>query len=122
MSFTTAIKSVLSQYVGFSGRARRSEYWWWALFTALLGVVAAVLDTALGTNMDGSTTGVIGLIVELAILLPSLAVLVRRLHDTDRSGWWILIALIPIVGAIVLLVFAAQDTKPGPNRYGESPK
>ncbi|WP_406061500.1 DUF805 domain-containing protein [Micromonospora sp. NBC_00860] len=123
MSFGAAIKSVFSQYVGFSGRARRSEYWWWTLFTILVSIVAAILDSALGlTFVDGSTTGFIGLIASLALLLPSLAVAVRRLHDTDRTGWWLLIALVPFVGAIVLLVFFVLDSTPGANRFGPNPK
>jgi uncharacterized membrane protein YhaH (DUF805 family) len=124
MSFTAAIRSVLTQYIGFTGRARRSEYWWWALFTVLVGFAAAILDGVLGTTLgpDNSVTGVIGVIVNLALLLPTLAVAVRRLHDTDRSGWWLLIGLVPIVGAIVLLVFFVLDSTPGPNRFGANPK
>ncbi|MDZ5443975.1 DUF805 domain-containing protein [Micromonospora sp. 4G57] len=123
MSFTAAIRSVLTQYVGFTGRARRSEYWWFALFTVLVGLAAAILDSVLGTTLgsDGST-GVIGIIVNLALLLPALAVAMRRLHDTDRSGWWLLIGLVPIVGAIVLLVFFVLDSTPGTNRFGANPK
>lgn len=123
MSFGTAVKSVLSQYVGFAGRARRSEYWWFALFTVLVSIVASVLDNALGlTFVDGSSNGFIGLVVSLALLLPTLAVAVRRLHDTDKTGWWLLIGLVPIVGAIVLIVFFVQDGTPGANRFGPSPK
>ncbi|MEH0846156.1 DUF805 domain-containing protein [Micromonospora sp. CPCC 205711] len=123
MSFTAAIRSVLTQYVGFTGRARRSEYWWFTLFNVLVGVAAAILDSVLGTTLgsDGST-GVIGIIVSLALLLPALAVAVRRLHDTDRTGWWLLLGLVPIVGAIVLLVFFVSDSTPGTNRFGASPK
>ncbi|MFG2048276.1 DUF805 domain-containing protein [Micromonospora sp. NPDC048935] len=122
MSFGAAIKSVLSQYVGVSGRARRSEYWWFALFTLLVSIVAAILDSSLGLTFEGSSTGVIGLIASLVLLLPSLAVAVRRLHDTDRTGWWLLIALVPVVGAIVLIVFFVLEGTPGANRFGPSPK
>jgi uncharacterized membrane protein YhaH (DUF805 family) len=124
MSFTAAVRSVLSQYVGFGGRARRAEYWWFVLFSVLVGIVTSILDIALGTDFEGSVTsgGLFNLIANLALLLPSLAVAVRRLHDTDRSGWWILIALIPLIGAIVLLVFFVQDGTAGPNRFGPSPK
>ncbi|MBM0204276.1 DUF805 domain-containing protein [Micromonospora sp. STR1s_5] len=123
MSFGAAIKSVFSQYVGFSGRARRSEYWWFALFTVLVSIAAAILDSALGlTFVEGSSSGFIGLVVSLALLLPTLAVAVRRLHDTDRTGWWVLIGLVPLVGAIVLIVFFVQDGTPGANRFGPSPK
>lgn len=123
MSFPQAVRSVLTQYVGFRGRARRSEYWWFALFSALLGIAAMVLDNLLGTDFEGpGTNGLIGLVVNLVLLLPGLAVAVRRLHDTDRSGWWLLIALIPLIGAIILLVFLVQDSKPGDNRFGPNPK
>jgi uncharacterized membrane protein YhaH (DUF805 family) len=124
VSFTTAVRSVLSYYVGFEGRARRAEYWWFALFSALVGIAASILDLALGTDFDGSfaSSGLVSLIANLALLLPSLAVAMRRLHDTDRSGWWILIGLIPLIGVIVLLVFFVQDGTPGQNRFVPSPK
>jgi uncharacterized membrane protein YhaH (DUF805 family) len=122
MSFTAAVRSVLTQYVGFSGRARRSEYWWFFLFSILVNIVTTILDTTLGTTFDDSSNGVIGLIVSLALFLPGLAVAIRRLHDTDRSGWWILIGLIPIIGWIILLVFYVQNGTAGPNSYGPDPK
>ncbi len=115
MSFIDAVRSVLSNYATFSGRSRRSEYWWFVLFNLLVNLVAAGIDGALGTNF-------IRFVVALALLLPGLAVFVRRMHDTGRSGWWILLGLIPLVGGIVLIVFAAQDSQPGPNRFGDSPK
>ena len=98
MSFADAVRSVLSKYVVFAGRARRSEFWWFALFAGIVYIVAGILDAVIGSQ-------VIGYLVALALLLPSLAVTVRRLHDTGRSGWWILIGIIPLIGAIVLLVF-----------------
>lgn len=124
MSFTAAVRSVLSKYIVFGGRARRSEYWWFFLFSLLVGIVASILDTATGTDFEDAFTsgGLFSLIANLALLLPSLAVGVRRLHDTDRSGWWILIGLIPLLGLIVLLVFFVQDGTPGSNRFGPSPK
>ncbi|MBF9131979.1 DUF805 domain-containing protein [Plantactinospora sp. S1510] len=124
MSFTAAVRSALSQYVGFGGRARRAEYWWFFLFLILVGIVTSILDAALGTDFKGSgvSDGLLSLIANLALFLPALALAVRRLHDTDRSGWWVLIGLIPLVGAIVLLVFFVQDGTPGPNRFGPSPK
>ncbi|MFI7081302.1 DUF805 domain-containing protein [Micromonospora sp. NPDC049903] len=122
MSFTDAIRSALSQYAGFGGRARRSEYWWFALFLFGVGIVAALIDSALGLDFDATTGGPVSLLVNLAFLLPSLAVSVRRLHDLGRSGWWLLIGLIPIVGWIVLVVFFVQDGQPGLNRFGPSPK
>ena len=85
MGFAEAVQSCLQQYVGFSGRARRSEYWWFFLFTILVSIVAGVLDSILGTMDDETNVGVIGTIASLALLLPSLAVAIRRLHDTSRS-------------------------------------
>jgi uncharacterized membrane protein YhaH (DUF805 family) len=127
MSFPAAVRSVLTQYAGFTGRARRSEYWWFALFTFLVSLVASILDSILGTRLGSDDnvwtgTGVISIIASLALLLPSLAVGVRRLHDTNRTGWWLLIGLIPLVGAIVLLVFFVMDSTPGANRFGPNPK
>lgn len=121
MSFADAVRSCLQQYVGFSGRARRSEYWWFFLFNVLVSIVASILDSVLGTMSDDTNVGLIGSIAGLALLLPSIAVGIRRLHDTSRSGWWILIGLIPIVGWIVLLVFYVQDSH-GDNQHGPSPK
>lgn len=115
MSFIDAVRAALSKYATFSGRSRRSEYWWFALFNLLVSLVGAGVDAALGRPL-------IQFVVALALLLPNLAVLVRRLHDTNRSGWWVLIGLIPLVGSIVLIVFAAQDSQPGTNRFGDSPK
>ncbi len=120
MSFAESIRSCLSQYVGFSGRARRSEYWWFVLFNLLVSVVAGILDAIFGTDF-GRGAGVIGAIASLALVLPSLAVAVRRLHDISRSGWWILIGLIPIIGWIILIVFYVQDSHPD-NDYGPNPK
>jgi uncharacterized membrane protein YhaH (DUF805 family) len=115
MSFPEAIRACLSQYVTFTGRARRSEYWWFVLFILLATLVAALIDTSFNII-------VFQVVVGLALLLPQLAVIVRRLHDTDRTGWWILIGLVPVVGNIVLLVFMLLDSDPQPNRFGPSPK
>lgn len=123
MTFTEAVRICLTQkYVSFSGRARRSEYWWFVLFNLIVTGVAAAIDTLAGTS-SSSGTGVFGAIAALALLLPGLGVQVRRLHDTGRSAWnlaWLLLCILP--GQIVLMVFAAQDSKPGPNQYGENPK
>lgn len=115
MGFGEAVSTCLSKYAGFSGRARRSEYWWFFLFNIIVSIVATVVDAALGTAF-------VALLVSIALLLPGIAVGVRRLHDTGRSGWWLLIALVPLVGAIVLIVFFATDSLPETNSYGESPK
>ena len=114
LGFADAVRSVLSNYATFSGRARRAEYWYFVLAYVLAFVVAAVVDAALGAQ-------VLEIIVVLASIVPALAVSVRRLHDTDRSGWWLLIGLIPF-GSIVVLVFTCLDSQVGGNRYGPSPK
>ena len=121
MGFAEAVRTCLQKYVGFSGRARRSEYWWFFLFNIIVSIVASILDSVLGTMSDETNIGVIGTIASLALLLPSIAVGIRRLHDTSRSGWWILIGLIPIVGWIILIVFYVQDSH-AENQYGPSPK
>jgi len=113
---------VLKKYAVFVGRARRKEYWYFVLFNFLAGIVLALVDGLTGTLDPQTGLGMLGSIYALAVLLPTLAVAVRRLHDTDRSGWWLLIGLIPLVGAIVLIVFMVQDSEPGSNEYGESPK
>ena len=107
---------VLKKYAVFSGRARRAEYWYFLLFNLIVVIVLSIIDAAAGTNP--LLTG----IYTLAVLLPSIGVAIRRLHDTGRSGWWILIALIPLIGAIVLLVFYVQDSEGGVNVYGPNPK
>ena len=108
---------VLKNYVGFSGRARRKEYWMFTLFTIIVTIVLAILDT-----MIGSEIGILGLLYGLGVLLPSFAVSFRRLHDIDKSAWWLLIALVPLIGAIVLLVFACMEGTRGDNRFGPDPK
>lgn len=111
----------LRKYAQFQGRSRRAEYWWYALFTFAVSIVLALIDIAVfGTAAGG--VGILGGLFALATLVPSIAVGVRRLHDTDRSGWWLLIALIPLIGAIVLIVFFVMDGAPGENKFGPSPK
>lgn len=109
------ISCIKDKYACFSGRARRQEYWMYTLVYFLFYIVAQVIDTVL-------TAGFLTLILSFGLLLPSLGVTVRRLHDTGKSGWWILISVIPIVGAIVLLVFLCLDSKPGENKFGPNPK
>jgi uncharacterized membrane protein YhaH (DUF805 family) len=120
MGFTDAVRVCLQKYADFSGRGRRSEYWYFALFNLLVAIAAGILDAILGTDFD-TGSGLIGLLASLALLLPGLAAGVRRLHDTTRSGWWILIGLIPIIGWIILIVFYVQDSHPD-NQYGPNPK
>jgi uncharacterized membrane protein YhaH (DUF805 family) len=113
----------LGKYVDFGGRARRKEYWWYTLFTALLvtatllGDMAIIGIEAVAEYGSGPLTGLLA----LALFLPSLGVTIRRLHDHDRSGWWVLLALLPIVGALVLLYWYATRGTIGPNRYGADP-
>lgn len=113
MSFGEAISDGFSKYATFSGRSSRSAYWWWILFYVLIIIGASIIDAAIKSPVVAGLTW-------LAFIIPNLAVLVRRLHDTDRSGWWVLIGLIPLVGAIILIVFACTDSGP-PNKYGDGP-
>ena len=112
----------LKKYAVFSGRSRRMEYWYFVLFNIIVSIVLGVIDGLLGTSGSYAGAGLLSGIYGLAVLIPSLAVTVRRLHDTDRSGWWILIALVPLIGVIVLLVFALLEGTPGDNQYGPNPK
>jgi uncharacterized membrane protein YhaH (DUF805 family) len=109
MSFMDAVKAVLTNYVGFSGRARRSEYWWYMLFYMIVYIVLNVLAGV------ASIFGIISMLVSLALLLPTIAVGIRRMHDIGKSGWWI---LVPILN----LIWSAQDSQAGQNAYGPSPK
>jgi uncharacterized membrane protein YhaH (DUF805 family) len=113
---------VLKKYALFEGRARRKEYWYFVLFNFLITVLLIAIDYVTGTINVEVGIGLLSGIYSLAILVPSIAVSVRRLHDTDRSGWWVLISLIPIIGGIVLLIFMVQDSTSGDNRYGPNPK
>lgn len=115
MSFGQAVSTVLTQkYATFSGRARRSEYWFFYLFNVVVGAVLNGLAAVTGAK----AVSYVALIVLLALLIPNLAVAARRLHDTGRTGWWLLIGVIPIIGAIVLIVFLASDSQPQTNSYG----
>ena len=113
---------VLKQYADFSGRARRKEYWMFVLFNMIFAIVAAILDNVLGIAMEGTGYGPLYGIYALAVLIPGLAVAVRRLHDVGKSGWMILITLIPLIGAIWLLVLLVTDSNLGENQYGQNPK
>lgn len=114
MNFGQSISTCLSNYATFSDRASRSEYWWFTLFAVLVSLGTQFLDLFLGYP-------VLNLITSLALLLPSTTVSVRRLHDIDRSGWWLLLALIPVIGWIVLLVWFCSGGTMGPNRFGNDP-
>ena len=113
---------VLKQYADFSGRARRQEYWMFALFNMIFGFIAIILDNVLGIAMEGVGYGPIYILYVLAVFIPGLAVAVRRLHDVGKSGWMLLIALIPLVGAIWLLVLLFTDSQKESNKWGQNPK
>ena len=113
---------VLKNYATFSGRARRKEYWMFFLFNVLISLGLGVLDVVAGTYSVEYETGFFSALYSLLVLIPSIAVSVRRLHDTNRSGWWVVISLIPIIGVLVLFVFTCLDSQPGTNRFGVNPK
>jgi uncharacterized membrane protein YhaH (DUF805 family) len=117
MTFSDAISSGFRNYVGFSGRAARSEFWYWILFTILVDIVASIIDV----GILSSDAMPLSSIWSLATFLPSLAMGVRRLHDTDRSGWWWLLSFIPLIGIIVLIVFWCSEGTRGPHRFGPDP-
>jgi len=115
MTFTEAIRSGFQNYVGFSGRAIRSEYWFWHLFYFLVVIAAVIIDLALFRRSGSSP---ISTLAELALLLPSIAVAIRRLHDLDRTGWWFLLVFLPIIGGIWLFIWFCTWGTVGPNRFG----
>jgi uncharacterized membrane protein YhaH (DUF805 family) len=116
---------VLKKYAMFSGRARRSEYWVFALFNTIIMVALQIfvsIMAGMNSDMGAGLFGILYFVYVLAVLVPSIAVTIRRLHDTGRSGWWLLLGLIPLVGAIVLLIFLVTDSLPQENQYGSNPK
>ena len=132
MTFPESVSKCFRNYVTFSGRASRPEYWWFVLFLVIGGGVANILDTTvLGHQVfykvtaDGfsfkSGNGPVSALFNLATLLPGLSVFVRRMHDTGRSGWWFWLVLIPLVGWIILLVWLCRQGGTGPNQYGAEP-
>jgi uncharacterized membrane protein YhaH (DUF805 family) len=112
---------VLKNYVGFEGRARRKEYWMYSLINLLVYIALAIVEAMTGMVGD-SGMGMLTLLYSLAVLIPGLAVSFRRLHDIDKSAWWLLIAFVPLIGVIVLLVFACMEGTRGDNRFGPDPK
>ena len=127
MDFQTALRSFWKLYRDFRGRSRRSEYWFIQLFLVVTNIAVAIIDLALmGWDADrfiaNGGGGIVGLVWILVTIVPALAVLVRRLHDTGKSGWWALVGFLPLVGAVVLLVFTVTDSSPGENKFGLSPK
>ena len=122
MTFFEAISSGFRNYVGFSSRASRSEFWYWILFTVLVSIVTSIIDLEVfDLEVLSSSVTPFSSIWGLVTLLPSLAMGVRRLHDTDRSGWWWLLSFIPLIGIIVLIVFWCSEGTRGPNRFGPDP-
>lgn len=113
---------VLKQYSVFDGRARRKEYWYFFLFNLLVLFGIAYFDRFIGSYHAESGLNLFTTIYALAVFVPGLAVTVRRLHDTGRGAWWLLIALVPFAGAIAVLMLMAQNGKPGKNQYGVNPK
>lgn len=133
MNFAEAVSNVYRNYFNFSGRAQRSEYWWFFLFSIIVSVIITVVETALGLGQGAMMRGgggfeasynggPLSMLWSLVNLIPALALSVRRLHDTDRSGWWLLIGLVPLIGVIVLIVFFASKGYPGANRFGDDPR
>ena len=118
MTFTQAIASGFQNYVNFNGRAARSEFWYWFLFTVLVSIAAGLIDAAL---FPASYVSHVSSLAGLALFLPGLAVSIRRLHDLDRSGWWYLLIFIPLIGLIVLLIWYCTRGTVGPNRFGPDP-
>jgi uncharacterized membrane protein YhaH (DUF805 family) len=113
MDFSQAIASGFQNYVNFSGRSLRSAYWYWTLFAVIVGIVTAIIDNVIGVAITNT-------IASLALFLPGLAVSVRRLHDIDRTGWWVLIAF-TIIGIFLLIYWYCQPGTPGDNQYGPNP-
>lgn len=117
--FLNYYTDVLKKYTVFTGRAARKEYWYFILIHVIIMVLLSIIGSIV--NME-KTFELLKFLYCLAVLLPVLGVTARRLHDTDRSGWWMLISLIPVIGGIILIVFLAMDSKPGDNKYGPNPK
>ena len=118
MTFMDAVKSVFTQYTVFTGRARRSEYWYFFLFEMIVSSVLGTLYSVTNLTLFSVVSGLFG----LATIIPGIAVSIRRLHDIGKSGWFLLIDLIPCVGPIILIVYMAKDSEPGENLYGPNPK
>ncbi|QCD52101.1 DUF805 domain-containing protein [Campylobacter sp. RM16192] len=114
MTFSQSIKNCFSNYATFNGRASRSEYWWFALFNVLIYIFASIIDTTINSAIFYTISA-------LALFLPTIAVSVRRLHDINKSGWFYLLFLIPVIGAIILLIWFTKRGTIGPNQFGDDP-
>lgn len=125
MDFSDAVSVCLRKYADFSGRAGRPEFWWFFVFNVAASLVASIVDGMAGTDVTSTPLtgdqGLFGILVTLALLVPNLSVGARRLHDTGRSAWWLLLLLVPCVGILVLIVFACLASQP-PNQYGAGPE
>jgi uncharacterized membrane protein YhaH (DUF805 family) len=115
MTFSEAVKDGFDHYTKFDGRAARPAYWWWFLFGILVSIGANIIDAIIGSF------GVVSGLAALALLLPGLSVSIRRLHDINKSGWWILIFIIPIVGFVLWLIWFTREGDAGENNYGPPP-
>ncbi|MGG5818273.1 DUF805 domain-containing protein [Falsiroseomonas sp. HW251] len=118
MNFMDAVKTCLNNYANFSGRARRSEFWWFVLFNFCAQIAASIVDGIISAIIGFSA---LSFLVMLGLLVPGIAVSIRRMHDLGKSGWFILLGLIPIAGPIILIVFYVKPGQPGPNQYGPDP-
>ncbi len=122
MSFAEAVETCLvKKFVNFSGRARRSEYWYFTLFSILVSTAASIIGGMLFVHHEGDVN-ILSSLLSLVLFLPGLGVAIRRLHDIGKSAWWYLIIFVPVIGWIILLIFYCRDSFPGPNQYGPSPK
>ena len=122
MSFAEAVETCLvKKFVSFSGRARRSEYWYFTLFSLIVSMAASIIGGMLFVHHEGDVN-LLSSLLSLVLFLPGLGVSIRRLHDIGKSAWWYLIIFVPMIGWIILLVFMCKDSFPGPNQYGPSPK
>lgn len=117
--FVGAIKKGFRGYVVWNARSSRAEYWWWTLFAIIVALVATTIDSIFFSTNMMMDTGPVGLISSLALFLPGLSLWIRRLHDTDRTGWWAWIVLVPFIGLIVSLVFTLLPSKMGPTRWNK---
>ena len=126
---TYFLDNIKDRYAKFDGRATRSEYWYFVLFYFLVSITAGLIDTIIinpmllgATPMEAEKGGMLQMLVALGLLIPSIAIGIRRFHDIGKKGWWILLGLVPIIGVFILIYFYAQDSQPGENQYGPSSK
>lgn len=121
MSFGQSVSHVFKNFTNFEGRASRSEFWWWYLFIVIVNIIISIIVVSVSGNGLSTAASIIVWIISLILFLASLSVAIRRLHDTGRSGWWALLYLVCCVGQIILIIFWATPSQPGPNQYGDGP-